>query len=92
MPRRRVPPARCVDCGRARWDRFLRCKRCQTDRFSSAMEQSWRRRKRRKQIAQEIRAEPVRAIVDLDTLMADADAAGARALEAALRLAPKRSR
>ncbi|MCK1543362.1 hypothetical protein IVB12_15710 [Bradyrhizobium sp. 179] len=89
MLRRRVPPARCVDCGRPRWGRFLRCKRCQKVRFSDAMEQSWRRRKRHRQIALEAKAEPARPVADLDTLMREADAAAARALDAALRLANK---
>lgn len=89
MPRRRVPPARCVDCGQPRWDRFLRCKRHQTARFINAMEQSWRRRKRHRQIAREAQAEPARPMADLDTLMREADAAAARALDAALRLADR---
>jgi hypothetical protein len=89
MPKRRVPPARCVDCGRPRWDRFLRCKRCQKFRFSDAMEQSWRRRKRHSQIAREAQLEPARPTADLATLMAQADAAAARALEAALRLSER---
>lgn len=89
MAKRRVPPARCIDCGRPRWGRFLRCKRCQTSRFSSAMEQSWRQRKRHRQIAREAQAEPARPVADLDTLMREADAAAAKALEAALRLADR---
>jgi hypothetical protein len=53
------------------------------------MEQSWRRRKRRSQIAREAQVEPVRPVADLDTLMREADAAATRALDAALRLADK---
>jgi hypothetical protein len=86
MPRRRVLIARCVDCGRPRWDRFLRCKRCQKLRFSAAMEQSWRRRKRHAQIIREVQPESRRGPVDIDALMAEADAVSARVLNAALKL------
>jgi hypothetical protein len=53
------------------------------------MEQSWRQRKRHRQIAREAQAEPARPVADLDTLMREADAAAAKALEAALRLADR---
>lgn len=53
------------------------------------MEQSWKRRKRHKQIMREAAAEPYRSHADLDTLMAEVDAAAARALNAAQRLAKK---
>ena len=84
MPRRRVLVARCVDCGKPRWDRFLRCKRHQKLRFSAAMERSWRRRKRHRQIIKETQPESNRGPVDIDALMAEADAAAERALNAAL--------
>lgn len=89
MPRRPALAARCVDCRRPRWNRYLRCERCQKSRFTSAMEQSWKRRKRHKQIMREAAAEPYRSHADLDTLMAEVDAAAARALNAAQRLAKK---
>lgn len=90
MPRRRVLPARCIDCGRPRWNRFLRCKRCQKLRFSAAMELSWRRRKRHGLLIQEIQPASRLAPVDIDALMAEADAASTRALNAALKISDRK--
>ncbi len=91
-PAKPVRTARCIDCGRRRWGRFLRCESCQRDRFSAAMTGSWKRRKRSRQIAEEARQEAAQepgatALPDLEKLMAEADAAAGKALETARRIA-----
>jgi len=81
--------AKCAVCKtRPRWGRFTKCQRCQHETLSQAAVTRWRHHQSLSRIAREARTEPSPYAgpipgADLEKLMAEADAAGAKALKVA---------
>jgi len=87
--------AKCSECHtRPRWNRYTRCRVCQHRRLEAAAEKTWRHRKIIEKVAREAREAPPEASrpdgsyprPDLEKLMDEADAAGAKALRAIARI------